>query len=83
MTIADFKALSPREQLLRLSDAERREPYAGDASISDLIDAFDERLRTLSSPEIVELLAHAAGGLATDDEHAYWCCVNELHRRVD
>jgi hypothetical protein len=83
MTIADFKALSPPEQLVRLRDAERREPNAGDASVADLIGAFDERLRTLSSREIMELLAHAAGGLATDDEHAYWCCVCELHRRAD
>src|SRR5688572_18648424 len=83
MTIDGFNALSPLEQLACLSEAERREPTPGDPCIADLIAAFDERLRKLSSREIMELLAHAAGGLATDEEHAYWCCVSELHRRVD
>jgi HEAT repeat protein len=83
MTIANFKDLSPSEQLLHLHDAECADRSADDVDVANLVEAFSGRLAVLSSPEVVGLLAHAVGRSMTDGEHGYWCCVSELHRRTD
>lgn len=84
MPNVSFDSLSPSQQLRWLHERERTESDERSDQFCSLVEAFRERLRTLSSSEIMELLAQAVGNSAASaDQQGYWCCVSELHRRAD
>src|SRR5262245_54895663 len=83
MTSASSDDLSPSSLLGLLWNLERAENDGQGTHLDSLIEAFDQRLRSLPSSEIMVLLAQAIDRPATEDERSYWCCICELHRRAD
>jgi HEAT repeat protein len=83
MTSASFDNLSPSNLLGHLCDLERAQSAGQGTHLDSLVEAFGQRLRSLPSSEIMALLAQTIDSPATEDERGYWCCICELHRRVD
>jgi HEAT repeat protein len=83
MTSANFSGLSPSDHLRRLCDFERAASEGQSTHLNSLVETFRDRLKSVSSSEIVALLAQAIDSPATEDECGYWCCISELHHRAE
>ena len=81
--MANFSDLSPSHHLRRLCDLERAESDGQSTHLDSLVEAFRDRLKSLSSSEVVALFAQAIDSPATEDECGYWSCISELHHRAE
>jgi HEAT repeat protein len=83
MSVADFMGLSVADQLLRLREREGGMGGEHMCDLVEMVEAFRSKLRDASSPEILRLLSKTIEGPEIRDDHGYWSCVSELHRRSD